>query len=449
MSDNKNLGFWPTICKIYHDQYRCSGMAVQALRVSGPLQKEHVQKALVRILKRHPLLRSKIVDPRGSFYQFEPICDINGDSTGQLPDLPLYVVQRENSSHWITAFQEELGRDFDTGSPWLWRVILLLSSSGKSDHEIITVVHHSISDGLSVIGFAHDLLSCCGQIAQGEDQWDEEKVLPLLPSVEHMLPPATVKPAAASVYENNRPKSDRTPWKYMEFKPLEERKARWIYRVISHQTLSGLEKQCNIESVTLNSALTAALLLAASGESNLERNLCLTSPLNLRQYCRPQVSAEHFGCHIMMLEGVYTVKPDVTFWELARHCQVVFLQRLIALVKQQFKTIPKKFHKAFLISAMAANLAKGDKEQQFQGGPVLSYVGPLIFQEDYGPLRLTEWYGGIPHVAGLYELFLVAGIMHEKLFCGFSYTAPLLSDEAAENIADRFASLLYKASSKK
>jgi hypothetical protein len=264
-----------------------------------------------------------------------------------------------------------------------------------------------------------------------------------------MLPPATVKPAAASGYENNLPKSDLTPWRYMEFKPLEERRAGWIGRVISQETLSGLEKQCNIESVTLNSALTAALLLAASGEGKPEQHLCLTSPLNLRQYCRPQLSDEHFGCYIMMLEGVYTVKPDGTFWELARHCQVVFLQRLISLVKQQFKTIPKKFHKAFLISAMAANLARGDKKQQFQGGPVLSYVGPLIFHEDYGPLRLTEWYGGIPHVAGLHQLFLVAGIMHEKLFCGFSYTDPLLSAKAAENIADRFASLLDTASSKK
>ena len=130
MSDGRNLGFWPTIFKIYHDRYRCSGKAVQALRISGPLQKEHVRMALVRLMKRHPLLRSKIVDPGGAFYQFEPICDVNGDSGGVYPDLPLYVVQRESSSHWIKAVEEELNRDFDAGSSWLWRVTLLLSNGG-------------------------------------------------------------------------------------------------------------------------------------------------------------------------------------------------------------------------------------------------------------------------------------------------------------------------------
>jgi hypothetical protein len=446
MSDGRNLGFWPTIFKIYHDRYRCSGMTVQALRLSGPLEKEHVRMALVRIIKRHPLMRSKIVDPGGPYYQFEPICHVDDDSAGQFPELPLYVVRRESSLHWLTAVEEELNRDFEAGSLWLWRVILVLSGGGGSDHEIIIVIHHSIADGPTVVGFTHDMLSCCGQIAQGKDQWDEEEELPLLPSVEHMLPPETAKPASASGYEDKRLKKDLTLWEYMEFKPIEERRARWIGRIIDPEILNNLEKRCNAESVSLNSALTAALLLAASGERNVGGNLRLAFPFNLRQYCKPRVGAEHFGCYTMMQECVYTVKENESFWELARHCQGVSLQRMITAVKQELRTIPKQFHKAFLISAMSTNLDKADKEQHFQDGPVLSYFGQLNFNKEYGPLSLTEWYGGIPQLAGLYQLFLISGIMHGKLFCGFSYTDPLLSAEAAEHMADGFSALLNEAS---
>ena len=78
MPDIGTLGYWSTIQKIYHDQYRCSGMTFSVLRVEGALTPEIVRKALYRLQRRHPLLRARFVDDI-RYYRFQVAHDKNDE----------------------------------------------------------------------------------------------------------------------------------------------------------------------------------------------------------------------------------------------------------------------------------------------------------------------------------------------------------------------------------
>ena len=78
MPDIGTLGYWSTIQKIYHDQYRCSGMLFQVLRVEGALTPGIVRKALYRLQRRHPLLRARFVDD-DRYYRFQVAHDDKGE----------------------------------------------------------------------------------------------------------------------------------------------------------------------------------------------------------------------------------------------------------------------------------------------------------------------------------------------------------------------------------
>jgi len=146
MPDIGTLGYWSTIQKIYHDQYRCSGMLFQVLRVEGALTPGIVRKALCRLQRRHPLLRARFVDDI-RYYRFQVAHGDNGECNEETMEVPLRVVSRGGGSHWERIVEDECSRDFYPDSQFLWRTIFLHSENHGDCHELINLFHHSLSDG--------------------------------------------------------------------------------------------------------------------------------------------------------------------------------------------------------------------------------------------------------------------------------------------------------------
>ena len=444
MPDLGTLGYWSTIQKIYHDQYRCSGMLFQVLRVEGALTPEIVRKTLYRLQIRHPLLRARFVDD-DRYYRFQVAHDDEGVCNEETMEVPLRVVSRGDASQWERIVEDECSRDFDPDSPFLWRTIFLQPESHGDCNELINIFHHSLSDGSSTARFAHDLLSFCSQIAEGTDDVPDRGTLPLLPAAELMVPvisPSGEVPGRAP--RNNAPEQRETPWDFEAHKPLNERRPHCLYFQIHEGTMLDLKARCERERTTVSSALMAALLLSAWKKTDKAHHVPFSFAIDLRRYCEPKVTNEHFGCYIMMEQAALNLSEEISFWDLARNCGKELTNRVNSKRNQGF--MPKEFHKTLLRLIMQSNLAESETRQQFAGGPCLSNLGVLDLSDEYGPFQLKEIYFGSPHPSGLYSVFLCVVTLHGRLFCALCYTEPLLSRRTAESIADSFVSRLETVS---
>ncbi len=56
------LGYWPTVQTLYHQGWGGAGTLVQVARVAGPLGPQLLADALAGLVRRHPLLRARIVE---------------------------------------------------------------------------------------------------------------------------------------------------------------------------------------------------------------------------------------------------------------------------------------------------------------------------------------------------------------------------------------------------
>jgi amino acid adenylation domain-containing protein len=106
-----------------------------AVRVSGPLSRMALQRALQALVDRHPILRSEIVERSG-----EPVQRV--------------LERAESRLSWVEApdWSEEQVRDhlageawrpFDLGSPPLLRVAVV---AGRDDRRLVLAVHHIAAD---------------------------------------------------------------------------------------------------------------------------------------------------------------------------------------------------------------------------------------------------------------------------------------------------------------
>jgi len=442
MEDPTRLGFWPTINKIYHDRCRCAGMATAVVRIRGPLAEAPLRESLLVLQKRHPLLRAAIVEESRYFR-------ISFDAWNAIPEdmrlsaVPLHVVERQSDMHWEACAAEEIAHDFAPDAPCLWRAVALLPPGGPGPGELILLFHHAISDGMCLASFVKDCVALCNSILRGRPLPDRSP-LPLLPAPESLIDrhvKTTAHGSASAPRQAQRP--PLSPWRFEADAPLDRRAPGVLFRSIGQDTVEALRRRARLERTSVNSALTAAFLQAACGDAPEPRQAAMSAAVNLRPYCSPPVGNEHFGCFISMVQTAHGVDSGLSFWERARAYQQELQHEIFQLQKKGFA--PPAFHKAFISTTMTANVERANKSGAFTGGPALSNMGALEFENNEGPLEIAELFFGAPQLSGLYSIFLVACTVQGRLFCFFSFPEPLTSRSTACRLAARFAARLASA----
>lgn len=430
--NTRELGFWETMCEIAHDGFNGTGMVLQVARVRGPLREELVSTSLTALARRHPLLRARLHHhPAGS--------SLEVDEHPGPP--PLRTLARTDDGQWMRVAEDELCRKFTPDDGALYRVVLVLDAEGRSS-ELVMVFHHVISDGISVMRFASDLLSICAASASGAEA-SAGPPLPMLPAVEELLPgsrswPGFLARQLLDVALGPKP----APIGYADHAPLEARRTRSIYRAVSGDRLVRLAKRCQEERTTIGGALNAALMVAAAEVFGLPTpsKANVSSAVSLRKACAPEIGPEHFGCYVTVLLTKHTIDPAGSFWDLSRDCK----EQLDAQIRAgRFQ--PKKFSKRLLTTAADKVVQQGDRRRIFTLGYVVSNLGRLDLPQRHDPFHVEEMYFGTSRHAGDYALCLNVVTVFDKMFCAFGYESPLVSEESASRIVDRFIGLLDEA----
>jgi amino acid adenylation domain-containing protein/non-ribosomal peptide synthase protein (TIGR01720 family) len=141
----------------------CAYHLITALRVSGPLSVEVLERAVKEIVRRHEVLRTTFATLDGETRQ---IISPDGGIGLQLIDL-----RHEGAEEQEHRVREEVQREahtpFNLSSGPLLRLTVLQQS--ESEHVLLLTMHHIISDGWSLGVLVNELGQLYGAYARGEE----------------------------------------------------------------------------------------------------------------------------------------------------------------------------------------------------------------------------------------------------------------------------------------
>lgn len=444
MSETRKLGNWETLCKVYHEDYMCSGMVMQYARIKGPVTEAKLRNVLASLQNRHPLLRAKMVSgSQCGEFQIVSHGSINQEEREKI--VPMTYLQKVSDTHWQEVLEEEIAGDFADGAP-LWRLTFLHDKTEDQRHDLVFMFHHSISDGLSNAHVVKDLAAGLEALEANHDKSFEE--LALLPPIDDLIKKESEGDSAT--FASERPTV--VPWKLYNKSEMPDRRTRYIYRKIERQDMKNLIAAGKQRGVTVNSMLTAALTLAnflEQGEVKEETSFLSHTAISLRNECEPPVEPHQFGCYVMVVPSIYTCNKGQDFWDYAKNCGARLRESINGKKAEGF--LPASFSEQEIRESMKGAIHEAHNSGAIYGGPVISNLGIIDVNNKGLNYKVEDIYFGTNQVAGFYSLCLWVFSANGNLHCAFSYIDTMFGKDLeegksrAESMVGRFQMILQEA----
>ncbi len=262
-------------------------------------------------------------------------------------------------------------------------------------------VHHALLDARAAVLLLDELLRrMAGEILP-------EEPLPLEPPQHRALEfKASTPPEQAELQ----------PWPLDELAPLESASPWLLQR--SWGPVAPLLDRCRAEGVTINAALSAALLRASPPGQGLE------TAVDLRPWSEPP---DPILCEMMMISS--QPKHQESFWDQARACLKSFRAALAWRGGRGF--VPRRSRRPLLEHLLLNRLRIAEEAGVFASSPSLSNLGVLPLAPSYGALRVKALNFSVNQRVAHFPLFVGATTLNEALSLSFSGTSPLLRDPEA------------------
>lgn len=391
---------------------------------------EIIRKALSMLQDRHPLLKVRLIIERGRYY-FE---------SGDVPGIPLEILNRESENHWVARAEDELNYKFDHPKGPLMKCTVLKNDEGQG--EIILTAQHSIVDGASIENLFHELMDISAKIQSGTEIKGSEPLTPL-PPMEFFFPMGfqglDLKRKTLGYFL--RQMGDEINYQFSlrgKRKPpinLNPR-GRIIQIQTPKKTTELLASYARKERVTLNSIANAVVLLAVQKHlyGGEEMPFRYMSMADLRPYLDPTPPADQIVSYISPLRYTIKVLAGDDLWSLAQR------------INQQIYESTKRGEK-FLASVMAKQfLQMTFSLKKFRMcTTAISYGGASKFKRTYGPYKVKGLRGFVsnfglgPEFSGRVELH------DDELWWDMIYLDSDMDHEGAQQIAAEMSSMLDQA----
>jgi NRPS condensation-like uncharacterized protein len=339
---------------------------------------------------------------------------------------------------WVDELERELNDRFRQDEAPLVRCVLL-----RHEHEDMTVIltmHHVISDGDTMMYAMRDLLQASSRAALGLSP----ELLPLndIRSVEERLPRRLWSKDGLRLLIDFVSEEVRLLAKYgAPFKvprdrdePVHGRRFRCSHKTLDETKTARLVARAKNERTTVHGALCSAMILGALHESGVtqETRVALVSPVNVRDNLVPPVG-EDAGYYVSMMTYRAGVRPDVSFWELARSVReqmAPFLARgdgplMLELLDGVFHLLRGHVITPFELAARW--------EKAVSGSMILSNLGRDDCEFDSGLLSIDALYV-CASLSCLGDFGSVAHTFRGRLTWTFVWADPLFEPQRAERL---------------
>lgn len=434
-------------------------------RIKGHVTQEMLDDAVVKVQQRHTLLRVRMVT------------DENGDrwfTSENVQAIPVDCIRRETDTHWITVFEQasQIPFDFDVRP-----AIRFLLVQGADISELIILCHHVICDGLSLAYLARDVMAHLG------DPTRAVEILPdPMPIDRHNIPEDVALNGVVRFFINRFNKKwakDRVAFDQADYRDLcaaywSRYRHRMFVVELSEEQTSALVSRCKAEQVSVNTALTAAMVAAqigVQGQQPYHSDIVVAGSLRdrLRQ---PVGESMGFYAAGVQLQHRYEIGKD--FWENAHQLQAklkplytnkkLFGEPLMwthlepaMLEAMNFKKLSKlvrpdaeRYQKLSHYSQqrdVAASLLKRNKTDSFDTvmiGTAITNLTRMDFPRHYGSLELDRL---IMHPGGAFPLVNVNVVLGAvtcsgKLSLLLEYAEERIDTATAEKIKDKALEVL-------
>lgn len=387
---------------------------VQVVRLRGELREETLRRALDAVQARHPLLRVHVEGPDGLF------------RAPGTKAIPLRVVEWDSDERVRVAAEQELLRPIPFGNDPLVRLTFVRGGAAAGWRgALIVAANHAVYDGASAITFIRDLLTACAEGAPLQLAQNATEVPPMDAGLAgKVFPPGPRDPKAALLPPARAAK-------------VQERAMRVDFARLDAATLSLILARCKAKQTTFHGALAAASLFAIGREFGVDRELSLSSNINVRKELSPEVAPDVIGCFISGVTTGHTIARGDDLWATAKHVREAVErpmaeQRHLRVLQGDFTWLHELGLRHLLPQANDGRLN------------VLNVTNSGRFElpRTYGGIELLELYAvSSQHVLGS-TLQVGAMTLSGELFLSFSWCVPLVTDEMAGRMKQSLLSLL-------
>lgn len=412
----RKLGYWETLNALVHDELQSHGNLVLLATINGVASEHDLNKLLRGLFLRHPALRAVLNKDEDGYYAMS--------LTALFEDIP---VSFHNDGDAKALFDVELTIPLETRR-YLWR-INIIRDHVNSQMSLVATFSHAVGDGLSILSFVKAFVDGLNQMA--DDKYVELESLPLLPPVETHLVKEKFSQLNRSMAESEL-FSEQTAWPFhKKAADIAQRKTGTVFQRLNDTELQSIKMFCKQHGLTVQDALNAALLGALNSvlDSSIKTTLC--TPISLRTFSEPVISAEDFGCNVTMVTTGHQV-DDFSFIDSAK----AYHQQLRESIHNAGQ-YPEKFT---LSDAMPyIEQCKMERNQFFMGCGITN-VGVHEMTGDH--FSLADLYFCASRQAADFALLLCVVTINDHLFITYSFTEPEMDKAFVEDIADAFRKIL-------
>jgi NRPS condensation-like uncharacterized protein len=404
---------------------------VCAARLASGPDVEQLRAAVDGIQRRHPMLQVRIARD-GNDYRF--------DSEG-VGRLPITVLERRSGDQWQAIVEQELNTAIDTNAGPLARLTYIHKHCEASAAELVLTFQHAIIDGISGARLVNELFAAWAGLPADDPAEIHPQHLP--PPVEELFPPAYkgLGLRMRLIFFLARQTIDELRYRRQSRRarqaPIHPAGRCHILTIkISREQTAQLIRRARRQRVTINSALSAAMLMSVHRKLYHSQATALRHFVfvNLRPYLVPPQSPAALGCYFSPARVTCRLAVEDELWTLARA-----LQEKISVSMRR----GDKFINA-VMSKLLMRLTIGLKAFRM-GTTALSYTGPLRIKNAFGPIRLEALHFFISNNVLGPEYTAQASLFQGALCWNIVYLEPDMTRDTAVAIGEEIIDYLKAA----
>jgi NRPS condensation-like uncharacterized protein len=302
----KNNGFK---CKmgVMREYFRIPNNVAIIATINGKIKDDDLTEVLKKVTWMHPLMGVRVVIDSNNDAWFTDEC---------VAPLSLKIISRRSNRQWIDIVENEYNIPFEFEKGPLIRFILLKS---KEISDLIIICQHSICDGISLTNIVQDIMFLLSNTETNVRMIDP--ILPVsenFPAVPLRVKLKLLKNKLIMSRINRKWDKQRVIFDDMDYQNIHEAftqkyKYRIIVEELSESQTSALITWCRQNHVTVNSALSTALLagrLCIRGES--ANNHMIQIAVNIRDQLKKPAKAV-FGFLAGGIKFKFEYIPNKTF----------------------------------------------------------------------------------------------------------------------------------------
>ncbi len=239
------------------------------LRIQGMLSEPQLRHALARLQQKHPILSAMVRLDNTGMPWFE--------STAQDAAIPVRLVMRDTDDTWREETVQEWNTGFDTGAGPLIRIVWI---RGALVSELLMVFHHCMCDGGSAVALVKELLLL---MDDPDADIGTERVFTRL---EDVVPAEVLNSKAKKMKAKLLGKAGylllhALPLKKKAIDRGRDYLLNWKLTATETQNLIA---QCKAAGVTVNTAISLAVLTAFDAVRGKNAYNKITCPVEIRRY---------------------------------------------------------------------------------------------------------------------------------------------------------------------